>query len=77
MKLIKLIWDFKGPVSKKTALHFNSHLREFLSIEKKDKYKTCLEKISEYHSIVFVIVDFKDLDFFKQRLKPNRGQKVS
>ena len=39
MKLIKLIWDFKGPVSKKTALHFNSHLREFLSIEKKTEYK--------------------------------------
>ncbi len=77
MKLIKLIWDFKGPVSKKTALHFNSHLREFLSIEKKTEYKTCLEEISEYHSIVFVIVDFKDLDFFKHRLKPNRGQKVS
>ena len=76
MKLIKLIWDFKGPVSKKTALHFNSHLREFLSIEKKTEYKTYLEEISEYHSIVFVIVDFKELDFFKQRLKPNRGKKV-
>ena len=40
-------------------------------------YKTFLEKFSDYHSIVFVTIDVKDLDFFKQRLKPNRGQKVS
>ncbi len=40
-------------------------------------YKTCLEKFSDHHSIVFVTIDVKDLDFFKQRLKPNRGQKVS
>ena len=77
MNLIKLIWDFKGPVSNKTAHHFNSHLQEFLLIEKMIDYKTCLEKFSDHHSIVFVTIDLKDLDFFKQRLKPNRGQKVS
>ncbi len=77
MNFIKLIWDFKGPVSNKTANHFNFHLQEFLLIEKMIDYKTCLEKFSDHHSIVFVTIDVKDLDFFKQRLKPNRGQKVS
>ena len=54
MNFIKLIWDFNGPVSNKTANHFNTHLQEFLVIEKMIDYKTCLEKFSDHHSIVFV-----------------------
>ncbi|MDA9241875.1 hypothetical protein OAR38_03825 [Flavobacteriaceae bacterium] len=77
MNLIKLIWDFKGPVSNKTALHFHSHLKEFLALEKMYEYKTGLEENSDHHSIVFVITNSEDLDFFKKKLKPNRGQKVS
>ena len=51
---------------------------ETKSDERSDEglYKTFLEKFSDHHSIVFVTIDVKDLDFFKQRLKPNRGQKV-
>ena len=77
MNLIKLIWDFRGPVSKKTAHHFHSHLKEFLALEKMYEYKTGLEENSDHHSIVFVITNTEDLDFFKKKLKPNRGQKVS
>ena len=77
MNLIKLIWDFKGPVSNKTAHHFHSHLKEFLALEKMYEYKTGLEENSDHHSIVFVITSSEDLDFFKKKLKPNRGQKVS
>ena len=77
MNLIKLIWDFRGPVSKKTACHFHSHLKEFLALEKMSEYKTGLEENSDYHTIVFVIINSEDLDFFKKKLKPNRGQKVS
>ena len=77
MNLIKLICDFKGPVSNKTAPHFHSHLKEFLALEKMYEYKTGLEENSDHHSIVFVITNTEDLDFFKKKLKPNRGQKVS
>ena len=77
MNLIKLIWDFRGPVSKKTARHFHSHLKEFLAFEKMSEYKTGLEENNDHHSIVFVITNSEDLDFFKKKLKPNRGQKVS
>ena len=69
MNLIKLIWDFKGPISNKTANHFNSHLQEFLVIEKMIDYKTFLEKFSDYHSIVFVTIDVKDLDFYQTKTK--------
>ena len=77
MNLIKLIWDFRGTVLKKTAYHFHSHLKEFLSLEKMSEYKTGLEENSDHHSIVFVITNSEDLDLFKKKLKPNRGQKVS
>ena len=77
MNLIKLIWDFRVPVSKETAYHFHSHLKEFLALEKMSEYKTGFEENSDHHSIVFVITKSKDLDFFKKKLKPNRGQKVS
>ena len=77
MNLIKLIWDFRGPVSKKTAYHFHSHLKEFIKKKKMSEYKTGLEENSDHHSIVFVITNSEDLDLFKKKLKPNRGQKVS
>jgi hypothetical protein len=41
------------------------------------EYKTGLEENNDHHSIVFVITNSEDLDFFKKKLKPNRGQKVS
>ena len=41
------------------------------------EYKTGLEENSDYHTIVFVIINSEDLDFLKKKLKPNRGQKVS
>ena len=77
MKLIKLIWDFKGPESNKTAKHFKSHLIEFLKVENKDLSKLGLEKVNDVHYFVFVVTAIDDLNFFKEKLKPNRGQKVN
>ena len=31
---IKLIWDFRGPASAKTAEHHEIHLKEYIAIEK-------------------------------------------
>jgi hypothetical protein len=30
---IKLIWDFRGPASAKTAEHHEIHLKEYIAIE--------------------------------------------
>ena len=75
MKLIKLIWDFKGPNSDKTAEHFKSHLDQFLKIENKTFSDLGLETVND--SFVFIITSTDDLNFFKEKLKPNRGQKVN
>ena len=77
MKLIKLIWDFKGPNSDKTAEHFKSHLDQFLKIENKTFSDLGLEIVNDFYSFVFVITSIDDLNFFKEKLKPNRGQKVN
>ena len=77
MKLIKLIWDFKGPSSNKTAEHFKSHLDQFLKIENKTFSDLGLEIVNDSYSFVFVIISIDDLNFFKEKLKPNRGQKVN
>ncbi|MDA9018768.1 hypothetical protein N9I49_01320 [Flavobacteriaceae bacterium] len=77
MKLIKLIWDFKGPSSNKTAEHFKSHLDQFLKIENKTFSDLGLEIVNDSYSFVFVITSIDDLNFFKEKLKPNRGQKVN
>lgn len=77
MKLIKLIWDFKGPSSNKTAEHFKSHLDQFLKIENKTFSDLGLEIVNDSYSFVFIITSTDDLNFFKEKLKPNRGQKVN
>ena len=77
MKLIKLIWHFKGPSSNKTAEHFKSHLDQFLKIENKTFSDLGLEIVNDSYSFVFVITSIDDLNFFKEKLKPNRGQKVN
>jgi hypothetical protein len=77
MKLIKLIWDFKGPSSNKTAEHFKSHLDQFLKIENKTFSDLGLETINDSYSFVFIITSTENLNFFKEKLKPNRGQKVN
>lgn len=74
MRKLKLIWDFRGPVSKNTAEHHLVHLREFIQIEKYDIEITGVETLSEMHSIAYLVVDEKDMKPIRDRLKPHRGQ---
>lgn len=71
---LKLIWDFKGPHSKKTAEHHCIHLKEFAIIEKLHFYEIDLSVISEMHTIAFITVDETDMKTFRDALKPHRGQ---
>ena len=38
MRKLKLIWDFRGPVSQKTAEHHLVHLKEYIELNKNSKY---------------------------------------
>ena len=74
MRKLKLIWDFRGPVSQKTAEHHLLHLREFIQTEKYDIETTGIETLSETHSLAYVVVDEKDMRPIRDKLKPHRGQ---
>ena len=71
---IKLIWDFRGEASAKTAEHHDVHLKEYLDEEKITLEKTGFEIINEMHAIAFIVVEEKDMITFRDVLKPHRGE---
>ena len=71
---LKLIWDFRGPTSQKTAKHHCIHLKEFGVIEKLHFYEVNFTTISEMHTIAFITVDEVDMKVYRDALKPHRGQ---
>ena len=71
---LKLIWDFKGPASQKTAEHHCIHLKEYAKIEQLHYYEINVTFFSEMHSIAFIIVDEIDMKTYRDALKPHRGE---
>jgi len=71
---LKLIWDFRGTTSQKTAEHHCTHLKEFAQIEKLHFYEVNFTVISEMHTIAFIVVDEIDMKVYRDALKPHRGQ---
>ena len=71
---IKLIWDFRGEAATKTAEHHEIHLKEYLEKQELTQEKTGFEIINEMHAIAFIIVQEKDMLFFRDALKPHRGE---
>jgi hypothetical protein len=71
---IKLIWDFRGSASAKTAEHHEIHLKEFITIEKLPLNITGFEVINEMHSIAFMVVTNEYMIAVRDTLKPHRGE---
>lgn len=71
---IKLIWDFRGPDALKTAEHQEIHLKEFIQIEGLPITITGFEKINEFHSIAFMVVNDDLMRKLRDVLKPHRGE---
>lgn len=74
---IKLIWDFRGPVSAKTAEHHEIHLKEFIQIEKLPISITGFEIYNEMHAIAFMVVTDELMIPMRDALKPHRGEVYS
>lgn len=74
MKLIKLIWDFRGPNAKPTAEHHAKHLSEFAKTENLKSSFSAVEEVTENHIIAFLVVEEDMMNELRERLKPNRGQ---
>lgn len=73
-KEIKLIWDFRGPASARTAEHHEIHLKEYIVAEKLSLNITGFESYGEMHSITFMVVTDKTMIQVRDALKPHRGE---
>ncbi len=74
MRQIKLIWDFRGEASAKTAEHHEIHLKEYISIEKLPLNITGFEIKNEIHAIAFMVVTDENMISVRDALKPHRGE---
>ncbi len=71
---IKLIWDFRGSASAKTAEHHEIHLKEYIAIEKLPLTITGFEIKNEMHAIAFMVVTDDNMIQVRDALKPHRGE---
>lgn len=71
---IKLIWDFRGPASAKTAEHHEIHLKEFILIEQLPITITGFEVLNEMYAIAFMVVTDEHMIQVRDALKPHRGE---
>lgn len=71
---IKLIWDFRGPASAKTAEHHEIHLKEYISIEKLPITITGFKIIDEMYAIAWIVVQEENMIQVRDALKPHRGE---
>jgi hypothetical protein len=73
-RLIKLIWDFRGEASAKTAEHHEIHLKQYIAIEKLPISITGFEVKNEMHAIAFMVVNEGNMIQVRNALKPHRGE---
>ncbi|CAM3113071.1 hypothetical protein [Flavobacterium frigoris] len=71
---IKLIWDFRGPASAKTAEHHEIHLKEYIAIEKLPLNITGFTIQGEMQAIAFMVVTDENMIQVRDALKPHRGE---
>ena len=71
---LKLIWDFRGPASAKTAEHHEIHLKEYIAIEKLPLNITGFEIQSEMLAIAYMVVTDEHMIQVRDALKPHRGE---
>ena len=71
---IKMIWDFRGPASAKTAEHHEIHLKEYIEAEKLDIKITGFEMYDEMYAIAFIVATDDNMIMLRDALKPHRGE---
>lgn len=71
---IKLIWDFRGATSAKTAEHHEIHLKQYIVAENLSPNITGFEILNEMYAIAFIIVTDETMIQVRDALKPHRGE---
>jgi hypothetical protein len=73
-QLIKLLWDFRGPASAKTAEHHEIHLKQYIAAENLSHNITGYKILTEMHAIAFMVVTKENMIQVRDALKPHRGE---
>lgn len=73
-RLLKLIWDFKGPDSARTAEHHALHLEEYMRNNKLSPGITGYDTVTPEHHIAYLVVYENEMPTVRDALKPHRGQ---
>lgn len=74
MRKIKLIWDFRGEASAKTAEHHEKHLKEYIAMEKLPLNITGFDILNEMHAIAWMVVTDDYMIPVRDALRPHRGE---
>ncbi|WP_223034024.1 hypothetical protein [Hanstruepera marina] len=74
MRMLKLIWDFRGPYAEKTAEHHEIHLKDYIKTEQLNLNITGFQTINDMHAIAFMVVPENIMKPIRDALKPHRGQ---
>lgn len=73
-RMLKLIWDFRGPDAETTAQHHAIHLKEYRDANNLSLDFSGSEKVSEAHAIAYLAVKDSEMKAVRDDLKPHRGQ---
>ncbi len=72
--MIRLYWDFFGPVAEKLATHQLEHLGQFLEREKRPAHGSGVESRGALHSAAWVDLDEADAEPVAATLRVKRRE---
>ncbi len=73
-RMIKLLWDFRGPDASEIARHHAVHLSEFIKKEKLPIEVSGHRSLSEVHAVAYLVVEESMMIQIRDALRPHRGE---
>ena len=70
---VKLVWNFSGEGSLKTAEHHLIHLKEYCEKEEVEVVNFGTELVNKFSAISYIIVSQSLVTELRENLKPNQG----
>ena len=73
---VKLVWNFSGEGSLRTAEHHLIHLKEYCKTERIDVFEFGTEEKDQFSSDSYMIVTDELVNKLRGSLKPHQGFKI-
>jgi len=69
-----MIWDFRNEEALTIAKNHNTDVQNFADIKNLPLIDSGTKKVSDFHSISFVVIDESNMKVFRDILKPHRAE---